>query len=315
MKDLESGLRSLCAHTLVNEPMSRHSWWRIGGPADFFCEPADDEEAAGVLKFCAAEGLKYVVTGAGSNLLWLDEGFRGVVLKIGPKMSRLRVRGEELALQAGAWGPNVARLSWHYGLSGLEHLIGVPGCVGGLVHMNAGSLRQGIGDRITHVTALTPQGEMKVLTAQEACFGYRTSIFQKNGWVVMALRLRLTAGDKKLIRREMVRIAMERRAKFPLAWPNCGSVFSNSDALYQNFGPIGKVIEDLGFKGKRVGAMEVSTQHANFFINRGGATSSDALALISQVYEALKKHTGLDVHCEVRAITSDGRVVTADQLA
>lgn len=315
MNAFERTLRATCGDVKADEPMSLHSWWRIGGPADWFCTVTDEEEIAGVLRLCQAAGMPYVVTGGGANLLWLDMGFRGVVIKIGPRFGRVRFNGTQVAAQAGVWGPALVRRCWQRGLSGFEHLAGVPGCVGGLVYMNAGSLRQGIGDRTLAVTALNGRGDVEVYRRQDAGFTYRRSSFQTNGRIILAARFELEPDDPKAILRRLNEMTADRRAKFPLEYPSCGSVFANSDELYQSFGPIGKVIQDLGLKGSEEGAMQVSPKHANFIVNRGGGTAQQALKLIGRVKRRLKEHTGFDVPCEVRAVTVNGRLMTADKLA
>lgn len=312
-KNFEQALMKVAPQYKKDEVMAHHCTWKIGGPADYFVEVDDDHQISGLWQLCQHHHLPLVITGGGSNLLWSDRGLRGVALKIGPKYGRIERRDNVVACQSGVYVPALARLTANWGLSGLEHLIGVPGCLGGLIHMNGGSLRKSIGDSVVVVTALDHEGQIQILPAQHCKFSYRHSIFQENGWIVLAVRLQLEPSDPFDVRRSMLAIAAERRSKFPLQFPNCGSVFSNLPELFERFGPPGAVIDRLGLKGTAVGALCVSEQHANFFVNRGGGTSEQALKLIEIVQQRIQQETGLVVPCEVRAVTETGKVVPADQ--
>jgi len=294
-------------------PLCEHSTWRIGGPADLLVAPQSVEDLSRALAFTAAHELPTVVLGCGSNILFDDAGVRGVVIKIGKGMGLFEFHGAELEALAGATMEELAWAAAARGLSGLEHTVGIPGTLGGLLAMNGGSRRRAIGDVTLHVVALDRRGEKRVFEPEACCFGYRCSVFQTNGCVVVGARLCLAAGDRESIEREMRDDIAERERKFPLDQPNCGSVFKSSETLYPVYGPPGKIIEETGLKGLRQGQAEVSTKHANFIVNLGQARSTDVRALISRVRAAVLKRTGGLLECEVRYVAPDATVKPAHQ--
>ena len=296
-----------CRH-FRDVPLSAHTTWRIGGPADLMLVPPDVGQLAPLLALLSREELPVLVIGAGSNLLFSDAGVRGVVIKIESNLSRISIEGNRVTAEAGAWIPRLARNSAAAGLTGLEHAIGIPGTLGGLLVMNGGSRRENIGSRIVAVDALTMQGEAVRLSREECRFGYRTSLFQKGGLVVVRGELELEAGARRTIRRDMLSILRERRAKFPLKEPSCGSVFLSDQALFPQAGPPGKLIEDAGLKGVSLGDAQVSTRHANFIVNRGRATSREVASLICLVREKVAAASGVALNCEVRYVDEQCRL-------
>lgn len=222
------------------------------------------------------------------------------------------LKGQQVRVQAGIWVPRLARNLLKVGLSGAEHICGIPGTLGGLICMNGGSQRKGIGTHVTEVVSVDYQGNIRRRTQPECDFGYRTSIFQNNGEIIVQATLSLSrASDPLALRREMVGILASRRLKFPKHLPNCGSVFVSNPDNYEKFGPPGAVIEQLGFKGKAVGGAMVSPQHANFIVNRGGARAQEILALILEISDCALQELGLTLHSEVRYVRPDGQVVPA----
>ncbi len=307
LADLDIGDR------VFNAPLSRYSSWQIGGPADLLVEPATRQQVATIVRYARQLDLPLVVIGQGTNLLFADEGLRGIVLKIGQPLSTCAISGQRIVAGAGLWVPQLARLSMRAGLTGLEHIIGIPGTLGGLVLMNGGSQRKGIGENVVRVTVVDRDGELVDLNREQCFFSYRHSALQDSGAVVVEVELDCPVGDLRQIRREMVADLRERRRKFPRKLPNCGSVFLSSAEMHATVGPPGRIIEEAGLKGVRIGQAEVSRQHANFIVNLGGATAADVLALIDRIRQTVRDMIGFDLRCEARYVTPTGGILPADQ--
>ena len=241
------------------------------------------------------------------------------MLKIGRQMAGIQITGEKIVAEGGAWVPQLARQSMRAGLSGLEHCIGIPGTVGGLVMMNGGSQRKGIGDNVINVTIVDKTGQLQQLTQAECDFSYRHSALQGTGCVVVSVELNCPVGEVKEVRREMISDLRNRRHKFPRKLPNCGSVFLSTAEMHATVGPPGKIIEDAGLKGLRIGQAEISPQHANFIVNLGGASSQDVLLLIAHIRKIVKEKHGFNLDCEVRHVTPQGDIqpahLKADELS
>jgi len=305
-------LTSLNPGTLLfDEPLARHASWKIGGPADVLVEPESSEQVAEVVRFARTHSIPLVTIGQGTNLLFDDAGVRGIVMKIGEQMADIEISGARIVAGGGLWVPQLARLSMRAGLSGLEHCIGIPGTLGGLVIMNGGSQRKGIGDNVRRVWVVDAHGEQRVLSHSECAFSYRQSALQNSGAVVVRAELECPPGEIREIRREMVCDLRARRHKFPRKQPNCGSVFLSTAEMHASVGPPGKIIEEAGLKGMRIGAAEVAQEHANFIVNRGGATSADVLHLIARIRATVRTLLAFDLDCEVRYVSPDGRVMPA----
>jgi UDP-N-acetylmuramate dehydrogenase len=299
---------------VFNAPLSGYSSWQIGGPADLLVEPTTPQQVATVITYANQNDVPLVVIGQGTNLLFADVGLRGIVLKIGNNMSNLAISGHRIIAEAGLWVPQLARQSMLAGLAGLEHTIGIPGTLGGLVMMNGGSHRKGIGENVVRVTVVNRDGKLVQMTREECQFSYRHSALQGSGSVVVEAELECLSGDMKQIRREMVTDLRERRSKFPRKQPNCGSVFLSTSEMHASVGPPGKVIEEAGLKGTRIGRAEVSQQHANFILNLGGATAADVLALITLVRKKVQEKIGFELKCEARYVEPNGQIIPADQV-
>jgi UDP-N-acetylmuramate dehydrogenase len=292
----------------VREPLRDHGTWKIGGPADLLVQPASVEQLSGLLRYVNEHRIPRVIIGDGSNLLFDDAGFRGVVIRIGRPLSALHIAGTVIRVEAGIAVPRLARAAGLAGLVGLEHIVGIPASLGGLICMNGGSLRRNIGDVVRTVRAVDPAGELHNMSREECGFAYRTSAFQTSNRVVVGADLVLDRGDRREIRRAMSRILRERRRKFPRHRPNCGSVFVVSDELRERYGPPGKVIEDTGLKGLTVGHCEVSRKHANFIVHSGRGSSTDVRELIRRVRAAVHERTGFWMRCEVRYVPPEGNI-------
>ncbi len=313
------GCQQLLATTVgtvvADEPLCRHNSWQIGGPADLFVQPENPAQVATVMALVKKYLLPLVVIGQGTNLLFDDAGVRGVVMKIGSQMDSITIAGNRIVAGGGAWVPQVARRAMRAGLAGLEHCIGIPGTLGGLVMMNGGSHRRGIGEHVISVTVVEKDGSISRLTAADCQFGYRSSSLQRRGAVIVEVVLECPRGDVGYIRREMLLDLRTRNGKFPRKQPNCGSVFLSTSEMHATVGPPGKIIEDVGLKGLRCGAAEVSRQHANFIVNLGGASSADVLKLISRIRRVIRDQLNFDLRCEVRYVSPTGEICPADQVA
>lgn len=294
--------------------LSAVSQWRIGGQADLFLRPCSTTEVAALMRWFTARGIRPVVIGLTSNLLFDDAGLRVPCIQIGARMGRVSVDGERVRSQAGTWVPGLARRLMQAGLGGAEHICGIPGTLGGLVCMNGGSQRKGIASSLLAVESVTPEGEIRFRPLQDCGFGYRQSVFQSNGEIITAATMRFTLRPRGEIRTEMCSILANRRQKFPRKEPNCGSVFKSNPAMYAEIGPPGAAIERLGFKGKRVGGALISPLHANFIVNTGGATAADVLTLIARIADAVEAATGYRMEAEACFVREDGFLCPADTI-
>jgi UDP-N-acetylmuramate dehydrogenase len=316
LSGLAAQLTALDVGTVLgDEPLSRHCSWQIGGPADLLVEPESAEQVANLVRFVHQQQLPLVVIGQGTNLLFDDAGVRGVVLKLGEKMASVQIAGNRIEAEGGTWVPQLARLAMRAGLTGLEHTIGIPGTLGGLVMMNGGSQRRGIGENVVRVRVVDRQGEIQELDREACCFSYRHSALQGTGAVVVGVELQCPYGERAEIRRAMVCDLRERRHKFPRKLPNCGSVFLSTAEMHASVGPPGRIIEQAGLKGFAIGGAEVSRQHANFIVNRGGATSDDVLRVIGHIRRTIDQQLTFDLRCEVRYVSPLGEIIPADQVA
>lgn len=291
------------------------SRWRIGGRARLMLYPASTAQVAALRAFFYARGLPHVVIGLSTNLLFADEGLQVPCLCIGPRMAAVRIDGQSVQAQAGTWVPGLGRRLMQAGLTGAEHICGIPGTLGGLIVMNGGSQRQGIGSSVVAVESVDATGRILRRTGSDCDFGYRRSIYQRNGDAITAGQLRLPLGERQEIRRRMLAILRERRRKFPQKEPNCGSVFKSNPAMYAQVGPPGAVIERLGFKGRRAGGAQVSPHHANFIVNTGGARAAEVLHLIAEISDAVHAATGFRMEAEACYVSPWGRVMAADSAA
>lgn len=288
------------------------SRWKIGGTADLVIRPRDIGELARARAFFHERGQAHLVIGATTNLLFADEGLRVPCIQIGRDFAGVSVEDRRITAGAGVWVPGLARLAMRHGLAGIVHTCGIPGTLGGLVCMNGGSQRKGIGDHVETVTSVTTDGTIRSHARADCGFAYRTSVFQDNGEIIADVSLALdSGGNRGALRREMLEIMASRRRKFPQKLPNCGSVFVSNPAMYADYGPPGAVIEKLGFKGRQVGGALVSPLHANFIVNTGTARAVDVLALISEIRATVHDKTGYLMDVEARHVGPDGRMVPA----
>ncbi|KRA26138.1 hypothetical protein ASD65_15680 [Microbacterium sp. Root61] len=291
--------------------LSEVSRWQIGGPALVVVEPRSIAEAADVVALMRDRIEPMLVVGDMSNVLFDSDGFDGVIIRIGRSLSTMRALGTMVHAEAGIAIPQLARATADLGLSGLEHTVGIPGTLGGLVTMNGGSQRKGIGLSVARVTCLDRSGNVLEFTQSECQFGYRSSTLQRPDLIVAAVELQLEPRDSIEVHAEMDEVVESRRARFPEDLPNCGSTFLSDPSMYEIIGAPGKAIESVGLKGYSYGGAQVSPQHANFVVNTGGATSDDVLAVIHHIRETVHRSTGFAMDCEVRYVSPDGDVVPA----
>jgi UDP-N-acetylmuramate dehydrogenase len=280
--------------------MSRHTSFRIGGPADALVLPTSTEDLRRVIVLARREGVPLTITGNGSNLLVRDGGIRGIVVKLGDCFTRVTVEECRITAQAGALLGSVSRLAADHSLAGLEFAIGIPGTIGGAILMNAGAYGGEMKDVVTRCTVLEETGELRVLLPEDLQFGYRRSALQGTRTLVVEVEMELTLGEADEIRARMADFTEQRESKQPLALPSAGSVFKRPTGHY-----VGPMVEGLGLKGYRIGDAQVSEKHAGFIVNRGSATASDVLALIQHIQRSVHEKYGVSLEPEVRVIGED----------
>lgn len=285
---------------LFDEPMARHTSFRVGGPADALIYPENAAEIAAVVLWCAQQDIPWIVIGNGTNLLVRDGGIRGVVLKLSERMHGIAVEQNRLTAQAGASLTAAARAALAASLTGLEFASGIPGSVGGAVVMNAGAYGGAMEQVVRRVEVMDPDGAVRWLDGAEMRFGYRHSRCAQERLTVLAAEMELNPGDADLIEARMRELAAQRREKQPLNLPSAGSTFKRPEGHFA-----GKLIEEAGLKGERVGGAQISELHAGFIVNMGGATAADILALMQRVADAVERRTGIRMEPEVRILGED----------
>lgn len=279
---------------LRKEPMSRHTTFRVGGPAELFLEIKKVSELQSLLTFFCESGTKYFVVGNGSNLLVCDEGFDGAILHVAEGLGGIRVSGEKITAQAGALLGRVSSAALEHSLTGLEFAFGIPGSVGGAAVMNAGAYGGEMSRVVSSVKGLTRDGKEIKLTRGELNFGYRNSILKREKIVVTEVEFALKGGIREEISAAMADFTERRRAKQPLEYPSAGSTFKRPEGYFA-----GKLIMDAGLRGMTIGGAQVSEKHCGFIINRGGATAADIRQLMEVVQEKVKEQSGVELEPEV----------------
>ena len=282
---------------LIDEPMSRHTTFRVGGPADFFVTPKAKEEVRDVIRICKEAGMPYYIIGNGSNLLVSDAGYRGVIVQIYKEMNEVKVEGDLVKAQAGALLSGIAAKALGAELSGFEFASGIPGTIGGACVMNAGAYGGEMKDVLESVTVLTGEGKIIELGRNELELGYRTSVIAKKGYIVLGAVLKLERGDGEKIKTYMDELKEKRVTKQPLEYPSAGSTFKRPEGYFA-----GKLIEDAGLRGFQVGGAQVSEKHCGFVINRDHATAADIMELMSLVQIRVKENSGVDLEPEVKRL-------------
>ncbi|MCR5053250.1 MAG: UDP-N-acetylmuramate dehydrogenase [Lachnospiraceae bacterium] len=298
-EEIKKELEALCpGQILYDEPMSSHTTFRVGGPAEAYMAP-DIPTAEKIISLCRSKDIPLTVLGNGSNVLVSDDGIPGVTLVFGEKAGKVikdRLSGVIIA-EAGAMLSAIARTAEQESLTGLEFAAGIPGTVGGAVLMNAGAYGGEIKDVLMNATCFSADGEEVVHTADELKLSYRHSILMDTGEIVLKAMFKLIPWDKEEIREKMASNLAARKEKQPLEYPSAGSTFKRPEGYFA-----GKLIQDAGLSGFSVGDAAVSEKHAGFIINKGSATASDIKALIDAVQEKVKENSGVTLVPEVRFI-------------
>lgn len=283
-----------------NESMAKHTTAKIGGPADILVTPASVYDVINAVKYAKENNLKITVIGNGSKLLVRDEGIRGMVIKITSKLSNYEIKGEDIIAEAGITLPRLAIIAKDNSLSGLEFAAGIPGCLGGSVFMNAGAYGSEMSAIVEETTYLDKNLNIRILKAKEHNFGYRTSYFRDNesdGDIILSVKLKLVKGDKEEIAKLMKENNDSRKAKQPLEWPSAGSTFKRPTGYF-----VGKLIDDAGLRGKKIGGAMVSEKHSGFIVNVDHAKAQDVLDLIHLIQNEVKQKFSVDLETEIKII-------------
>lgn len=280
-----------------DERMSRHTSYRIGGPAALFVAVHSYAALVRTVKVLADERVDWVILGKGSNLLVSDEGYRGCVIVLDREFSRTTLADDgTLTVGAGAILSKVVSEAMKAGLTGLERCVGIPGTLGGAVSMNAGTRREWIGELVRDVVVLRPGEGLHRYEASDIEWGYRYTTIPTSE-IILEATLSLERGSRDAIAADMEARLRRRRETQPLGVPSCGSVFRNPPDR-----SVGVLLESCGLKGARQGGAQVSEEHANFIVNRGGATAADVIALIGRAHDAVLEKYGIDLACEVKLL-------------
>lgn len=279
-----------------NEPLKKHTSFKIGGNAALFVVPQTDDALSAIFKKCSDENIRTVIIGNGSNLLVSDDGIDAVVILMTRENGEIRLVDEtEIYCDAGVSLTKVCRFALENGLSGLEFAFGIPGSVGGAVFMNAGAYGGEIKDVITKCDYIAPDGVSGQLSKEDMLLGYRTSVFNKNNCVISGAYFKLNKDSQDAIKERMNDFLARRKSKQPLEYPSAGSTFKRPEGYFA-----GALIEQSGLKGFSVGGAQVSEKHAGFVINKGDATARDVMSLVEYIQKKVKEDSGVDLEPEIR---------------
>ena len=280
----------------LNEPLSQYSYTKVGGKADALVFPQTKQEVQQMIEWVETNQVPLTILGNLSNLIVMDGGIRGVVMIL-TRMNQIQVEGETVIADAGASLIETTQVARDHHLTGLEFACGIPGSVGGAIFMNAGAYGGEIKDLPLEIETLTRTGKFKTYSTQTAQFGYRHSIFQDNHEVVLQVKFQLEPGEIDLIQSEMDRLTELRTSKQPLELPSCGSVFKRPEGHFT-----GKLIQDAGLQGYRIGGAEISKKHAGFIVNVDHATATDYIELIQFIQHRIWELYQVQLEPEVRII-------------
>ena len=279
-----------------NESLSQYTYTKVGGAADFLVFPRNRYELARIVKLANREHIPWLVLGNSSNIIVRDGGIRGFVIMF-DKLNNVAVDGYTIEAEAGANLTQTTRIALHHSLTGFEFACGIPGSVGGAVFMNAGAYGGEIAHILVSTQVLTKDGDIRTIDARDMRFGYRRSVLQETGEVVISAKFNLKPGDYEQIKNEMNRLNHLRELKQPLEYPSCGSVFKRPPGHFA-----GQLIVEANLKGHRIGGVEVSTKHAGFMVNVDHGTAKDYEDLIADVIAKVKENSGVTLEPEVRII-------------
>ena len=297
LKEIKEELAGI--EILFNEPLKQYTYTKVGGAADYLAFPRNQYELKRIVTFANAQEIPWMVLGNSSNIIVRDSGIEGFVIMF-DHFHDVRVNGYVIEAEAGAKLIDVTHVARYHSLTGFEFACGIPGSIGGAVYMNAGAYGGEIAHILQSCKVLTPEGEIKTLTAEELAFGYRHSKIQENGDVVISAKFALAPGNYDQIDQEMARLTHLRELKQPLEYPSCGSVFKRPVGYFA-----GQLISEAGLKGHRIGGVVVSEKHAGFMINVDHGTAKDYEDLIAHVIATVEKSSGVTLEREVRIIGND----------
>lgn len=299
-KEVLSKIREIIPEDRIfeNEPMDKHTTFRVGGPCDLYISIADEKEAENIIRLLSMNGISYFIIGNGSNLLVSDEGFKGVIIELGKDFSSVTINENMITASAGALLVKVANEAYKASLTGLEFSSGIPGTIGGGVFMNAGAYGGELKDVIKTVRVLNTQtGIISEKSCEEMDFSYRHSIAKEEPLIILGATIELSKGNPSEIKARMDELREQRTLKQPLEYPSAGSTFKRPEGYFA-----GKLIQDAGLKGYTVGGAQVSEKHSGFVINRGNATASDIFKLIEDVQRIVFEKFGVKLETEVQIL-------------
>ncbi|HWR60311.1 MAG TPA: UDP-N-acetylmuramate dehydrogenase [Clostridia bacterium] len=285
------------SNILYNEPMKEHTSFKVGGPADIFIEPDGTEELRKAVTSLKENNIPYYIIGNGSNLLVSDKGLRGAVVKLGEKFSRVEIDGERVISECGILLSTLSKIAAKNSLTEMEFASGIPGALGGAVTMNAGAYGGEMKDIIEWVEVLDQELQLKRLQGAELGFGYRKSVIEPMGYIVISCCLRLKQGDPEVISRIMADLTERRKTKQPLHLPSAGSTFKRPEGCFA-----GKLIEDSGLRGFSAGGAQVSELHCGFVVNNGNATARDVYDVIRHVQKTVFEKFNVRLETEVKML-------------
>ncbi|MBR9647448.1 UDP-N-acetylmuramate dehydrogenase [Clostridium tyrobutyricum] len=283
----------------IDEPMSSHTSFKVGGPADILITPESADQVLDAVKLCKSKNVPYYIMGNGSNLLVKDGGIRGVVVKL-TKLKSIKIQGSRIIVSSGACLKDVSQKALDNSLTGFEFACGIPGSVGGAVTMNAGAYNGEISNVIESVIVIDNHTKKRILNLEQLELAYRMSSILKYGYIVLQVTFKLEKGDHNKINDRIENLNRRRSEKQPLEYPSAGSTFKRPEGHFA-----AKLIEDSGLKGMSVGGAQVSEKHSGFIINKKDATSKDILDLIKLVQDTVKQKFNVDLYTEVRIIGED----------
>lgn len=295
VKDIRAALPGL--ELRLQEPMSRHCSFRIGGPAAVMALPASAEETAALGRLLKEKGIKPFVMGNGTNLLVTDGAFDRFVIRCGEGLSSIAVEGERLWAESGATLARMASAALEQGLGGMEFAAGIPGSLGGAVSMNAGAYGGEMKDIVFSTDYLDENMERRTVTGEAHEFSYRHSVFSDRDVILLASELRLVRADREAVAARMKELAAKRRSSQPLELPSAGSTFKRPTGGYA-----AALIDEAGLKGFRIGGAQVSEKHAGFVVNTGGASFEDVLRLMEHIQNSVFDRSGIRLEPEVRIV-------------
>jgi len=277
--------------------MKDYTTMKVGGKADYMVLADSIENIQKCVSHLSSLNVPFLIMGNGSNLVFTDNGYHGVIIRIGPAISKTEVDGEIITAEAGALLSSVANLAMENSLTGLEFAFGIPGTIGGAAYMNAGAYDGEMKQVIIESLCIDKEGRYITLRGDEHNFSYRHSRMQDEDLICLKVKLKLNRGNKEEIKAKMAELSARRREKQPLTYPSAGSIFKRPPGAFA-----GKLIDDCGLRGYRIGGAQVSDKHCGFIINTGNATASDVLALIKHVQETVYKNFGKLLELEVKII-------------